>query len=164
MSRHGVRPKEQAIGYGSDGCSSCHAADGMLTNSVPVTEKVAVDMEPMSMLEFPKYRWHFYNINGLAKLGLTVEDDDIVAGLASVDIDDNTNYMKVSDTSMTLNWFAPQSPGGFQVAETVLDGLEMKPEDLTKNGGSCMPVLEPITKAVSNYQVLGYTKDEIIWM
>ncbi len=72
--------------------------------------------------------------------------------------------MKVSDTSMTLNWFAPQSPGGFHAAETVLGGLGMKSEDLTKNGGSWMPVLEPITKAVPNYQVLGYTKDEIIWM
>jgi len=164
LGGHGVRPKEQAIGYGSEGCKSCHSADGMLTNPVPVTEKVAVDMGPMGVLEFPKYRWHFYNIHSLAKLGLTVEDDDIVAGLASVDIDSNINYMKVSDTSMTLNWFAPQFPGGYQAADTVLEDLNMKPEDLTKNGGSWMPVLEPITKAVPNYQVLGYTKDEIIWM
>ncbi len=56
LGGHGVRPKEQAIGYGSDGCKSCHAADGMLTNPVPVTEKVAVDMGPMGMLELPKYR------------------------------------------------------------------------------------------------------------
>ena len=83
--------------------------NGMLTNPVPVTEKVAVDMGPMNMLEFPKYRWHFYIIHGLAKPGLAVEDDDIVAGLVSVDIEDNPNDTKVSDTSMTLNWFAPQS-------------------------------------------------------
>ena len=65
---------------------------------------------------------------------------------------------------MTLNWFAPKSPGGFQAVEKVLESLEMKPDDLTKSGGSWMPVLEPITKSVPNYQVLGYSKDEIIWM
>ena len=27
-----------------------------------------------------------------------------------------------------------------------------------------MPVLEPITSGVPNYKVLGYEKDEIIWM
>jgi len=165
LGGHGVRPKEQAIGYGDKGCGSCHGENGILSNPVPVTEKVAVDMGAMGTLEFPLYRWHFYHIHGLANLGLSVEDDDIVAGLASVDINSNDEYMRVSDTTMMLNWFAPESPGGYQPADapTVLEAMNMKPEDLTKNGGSWMPVLEPLTKSVPNYKVLGYEKDEVIW-
>ena len=163
LGGHGVRPKEQAIGYGENGCGSCHSEGGILSNPVPVTEKVAVDMEEMGTLEFPQYRWHFYHIHDLANLGLSVEDDDIVAGLASVDINNDDKYMRVSDTTMMLNWFAPQSPGGYQSAESVLDAIELKEADLTKNGGSWMPVLEPVTRMVPNYMVLGYEKDEVIW-
>ena len=164
LGGHGVRPKEQAIGYGQQGCQSCHSESGILSNPVPVTEKVAVDMGQMGMLEFPQYRWHFYQIHALANLGLSVEDDDIVKGLASVDVDTNTDYMRVSDHVMTLNWFAPQSPGGYVAAESTLAAMNMKESDLTKNGGSWMPVLEPITTGVPNYKVLGYQKNEVIWM
>lgn len=165
LGGHGVRPKEQAIGYGgSQGCSACHSESGILNNPVPVTEKTPVDMGTMGTMEFPKYRWHFYHIHRLANLGLSVEDDDVVKGLASVDIDNNTEFVRVSDTTMLLNWFAPQSPDGFQQPEAMLEALSMTNDDLTKNGGSWMPVLEPVTKSVPNYAVLGYTKDEILWM
>lgn len=166
LGGHGVRPKEQALGFGEEGCKSCHGSEGRLAQLVPVTEKQVVDMGEMGKLEFPKYRWHFYNIHRLASLGLSVKDEDIVKGTANIDIAGNENYTRVADSddaTMLLNWFAPAAPGGYQSATNFLTEVDLKAEDLTQNGGSWMPILEPVTNGMPNYAVLGYSKDEVIW-
>ncbi len=166
LGGHGVRPKEQALGYGEEGCKSCHGSEGRLTKLVPVTEKQAVDMGTMGTLEFPKYRWHFYNIHRLANLGLAVSDEDVVNGTADIDISGDDNYQRVADSAgatMLLNWFAPTAPGGYQPATNFLIEASLTADDLTQNGGSWMPILEPVTNGVPNYAVLGYEKDELIW-
>jgi hypothetical protein len=123
-------------------------------------------MGQMGTLEMPQYRWHFYNVHKLADLGLTVSNEDVIAGNASVDVDGNADLTRVTgeQTAMLLNWFMPTAPGGFQPAENFLAEVALTADDLTKNGGSWMPVLEPLTDYVPNHAVLGYTRDEMIWM
>jgi hypothetical protein len=164
LGGHGVRPKEQALGFGEEGCKACHGDNGMMTYPVPVTRKTPVDMGPMGMLEFPQYRWHFYNVHKLADLGLTVSDEDLVAGTATVDVEGNPDLARVTTQNMLLNWFMPTAPGGYQTADNFLAEVALVPADLTKNGGSWMPVLEPLTDPQPNHAVLGYTRDEMIWM
>lgn len=166
LGGHGVRPKEQALGYGEDGCKACHGDNGMMTYPVPVTRKTPVDMGPMGTLEMPLYRWHFYNVHDLLDHGLTVSNEDVMAGNDTVDVDGNADLVRVTGeaTAMLLNWFMPTAPGGFQPAENFLAEVGLVPDDLTKNGGSWMPVLEPLTDQMPNHAVLGYTRDEMIWM
>ena len=172
LGGHGVRPKEEALGAGNGlkGCRSCHATGGMMTNPIPVTRKTVVPMGDMGDVELPQYQWHFYNIHALADLGLTVEDGDIVAGTADVDIEGDTNLVRVADQALLLNWFAPTAPvpEGF-ISYTpadnaaILGAVGLTADELTKNGGSWMPVLEPLTDPVPNYRVLGYDSS-ILWM
>ncbi|MEJ2309162.1 MAG: hypothetical protein P8Z78_07580 [Gammaproteobacteria bacterium] len=173
LGGHGVRPKEEALGAGGlSGCRDCHASGGMMTNPIPVTRKTPVEMPGMGTVELPQYQWHFYNIHALANLGLTVEDGDIVAGTADVDIEGDTNFVRVAGQALLLNWFAPTAPvpAGFlpytpadDPAILGADGVGLTADELTKNGGSWMPVLEPLTDPVENYRVLGYDST-ILWM
>jgi hypothetical protein len=172
LGGHGVRPKEEALGAGGlSGCRDCHASGGMMTNPIPVTRKTPVDMPGMGTVELPQYQWHFYNIHELANLGLTVEDEDIVSGDTDVDIDGDSTLVRVADqNTMLLNWFAPTAPvpTGF-LAYTpaddpaILGSVGLTADDLTKNDGSWMPVLEPLTDFAPNYRVLGYDST-ILWM
>jgi hypothetical protein len=172
LGGHGVRPKEEALGAGGlSGCRDCHASGGMMTNPIPVTRKTPVDMPGMGTVELPQYQWHFYNIHELANLGLTVEDGDIVSGDTDVDIDGDSTLVRVADqNTMLLNWFAPTAPvpTGF-LAYTpagdpaILGSVGLTADDLTKNDGSWMPVLEPLTDFAPNYRVLGYDST-ILWM
>jgi len=159
---HGVRPKQEALGAGRQGCLTCHGPDGVLAQPVPVTRKVTADLGGMTV-QLPMYQWKYYNVRALIDLGLTTRDEDILSGRAQPDIDGNTAYLRVSSVPMVLNWFMPDV--GYRPAADAqsLEGTDLTPAELTTQGGAWMPVLEPVTDFVPNYLVLGYTYDEVIW-
>ena len=163
LGGHGVRPVEEALGYGADGCLDCHSDNGVMSTPVPVTRKIPTDLGPMGIVELPVYQWKYYNLHALVDLGLSVQDEDVVAGTADVDIRGNSNYLQVSDTTFVLNWFMPNDPAGYRRADdpTALAGTTLTPADLTWSGGSWMPVLEPVVDMVPNYAVLGYAPGEL---
>ncbi len=151
---HGVRPKQEALGAGRNGCLACHGADGVLAQPVPVTRMTDDGM--------PMYQWKYYNVRALTDLGLATRDEDILAGRAQVDIDGNTAYVQVGGP-MVLNWFRPNE--GYRAAADPdsLKGTTLTADQLTTGDGPWMPALEPVTDFVPNYLVLGYARDEVIW-
>jgi hypothetical protein len=130
----------------------------------------------MNVGEMPIWRWVYYNVRGILDLGLTTKNEDVVAGTADIDIADDTDYRRVSDQDMVLNWFAPAEklrldgkplkgylPFTPADSQRVLKGTDLKRQDLTWNDGRWMPVLEPVTDPVPNYAVLGYQREEVIF-
>jgi hypothetical protein len=167
LGGHGVRPKEEALGAGNNGCISCHGSNGIMTQPIPVTEKVPLEMGDMGVLEFPKYQWRYYNMHQLVDLGLLTENEEVVELPQIIDIEGNADLVKTSSKEIIINWFSPKDPRvtGYVPAQTeeVLTEVGLSSDQLSSNGGSWMPVLEPIVKYAPNYAVLGYTEDEIIW-
>lgn len=165
LGGHGVRPKEEALGAGLS-CRECHAAGGAMDHLVPVTNTAQRDVPGMGTFEFPLYRWRYYNIHALTDLGLTTQDEDIVAGTANVDIYGNTTYRRESSNTFVINYLNPAGEASYRTFDHAdsLAGTGLTPDDLTTSGGSWMPVLEPDTRAVPNYQVLGYTANEILFL
>jgi len=163
LGGHGVAPKDRALGAKS--CSDCHGSDGALATLQPVGRKVPVDMGPMGTLEMPVYQWRYYQVQNLVGLGLSATCEEVVAGTKDVDVDGDATYVRASDTTFVLNWFAPSDPTGYRPADadTALAGTGLTKDDLTWNGGKWMPVLEPVTDQKPNYEVLGYKRSEVIW-
>ncbi|MEN8149434.1 MAG: hypothetical protein ABFS86_06400 [Planctomycetota bacterium] len=163
LGGHGVRPKSEAIGAKS--CLECHGNNGALATPTPVGRKQVVDMGPMGKLEMPVYRWVYYNLHKLTDLGLASSSEGVVSSTDDVDIFGDTAYVRLSDTSFVINWFAPNAPGGFRPAhdESALEGTSLTADDLTTKGGEWMPVLEPVTDMKPNYEVLGYQAGELLW-
>jgi hypothetical protein len=163
LGGHGVLPKAQALG---NSCLDCHGEGGALAHTIPVGRKVPVDMGAVGMgtLEFPVYRWRYYNLHDLIDLGLATSSEQVNQG-ADVDVYGDTAYMRESSTTFVLNWFMPNLPGGYLPADDadVLQNAGLTANQLTWNGGEWMPVLEPVTDLVPNYEVLGYQANEIIW-
>jgi len=164
LGGHGVLPKEQALGANWS-CVQCHGPNGIMAQPVPVTQKVATDMGAMGTVELPRYQWKYYNVHRLVDLGLTTQNEAVVAGTANVDIAGNTDDVRTSDDPFVLNWFMPNDPSGYRPPDDTssLSGTSLHPGDLTWNGGAWMPVLEPVVDYVPNYRVLGYEESEIIW-
>jgi hypothetical protein len=162
LGGHGVVPKGQTLG--ANGCRECHGPGGALSRPVPVGRKVPTNMGGMGTLELPVYQWKYYNVHQLVDLGLTVTCEQIVAGTADVDIDGDLRYLRESGHPFTVNWFQPNAPGGYYRADdvTALDGTSLLPSDLTWSGGEWMPVLEPVTDMVPNWQVLGLAPT-VVW-
>jgi hypothetical protein len=165
LGGHGVRPKEEALGA-SFSCTDCHASGGVMDHKIPVTQTVAREIPGMGTLNFPIYRWRYYNIHALTDLGLTTQDEDIVAGTADVDIAGDTNYRRESENTIVVNYLNPAGEGSYRAADHAdsLAGTNLTTADLTINGGSWMSVLEPEVNLVPNYQVLGYSQDELFFL
>ncbi|MCB9852485.1 MAG: hypothetical protein H6819_05270 [Phycisphaerales bacterium] len=163
LGGHGVRPKEQALGYGNS-CRTCHAEGGMMTHPVPVTSTVIRDVPGMGPLEMPVYRWRYYKMHGLVDLGLATTNEDIVNGTANVDVRDNTAYVRISDTDIVVNYLNPAGENSYRRADSTeaLSGTSLTAAELTWSGGAWMPVLEPQVRMTPTYEVLGYTRDEIL--
>lgn len=142
------------LGYGKDGCADCHSAKGVMMQPVPVAKTVEIgpfkDFGNMSF-RMPVYHWVYYNARKLVDLGLKTEDDDILAGKASVDIAGNPKYMRESKTGFTLNWLAPKGYVKADAAKMLPDGVK-----LMRNGGDWVAVLEPVIEMHSNWEILGY--------
>jgi hypothetical protein len=189
LGGHGVapNPEENALGATASGtgtgCLDCHGAGGILDNPVPVTEKVVVDILPLStdpeqpfQAEMPVWRWTYYNVGKIIRLGLRTSNEGVADGTENVDIDGNTDLVRQSANRMVLNWFAPGAAltvggipldGGYRRFTSAdnswsLAGTGLYRKSLTWNGGTWMPVLEPVTTMAPNYAVLGYTRDEVI--
>jgi hypothetical protein len=183
LGGHGIVPDPANNALGGQGfrkgCQECHGEGGVLTQPVPVSEKVLVDLpfpEPMNMGEMPAYVWTYYNVHRLINLGLRTQNEDVVAGTANIDINGNLGYVRKSAVKMIVNWLAPASIPTFngvpvegyfpfRPADTKAArlGTRLEVEDLTWNGGEWMPVLEPVTTPAPNYAVLGYSRDEVIF-
>ncbi len=185
LGGHGISPDPGDNALGGPmrtGCDQCHSPSGIFASSVPVTEKKLVDVPfppPMNKAEMPVWRWVYYNVQNLITLGVVTNSEDVVAGRADIDISDepaDSDLVRKSGRQMILNWFNPSSDPavdsvplsgyvGFRRADNwgVLNGTSLQKADLTWNGGGWMPVLEPVTRAVPNYAVLGYARDEVIW-
>ncbi len=142
------------LGSGDNGCNDCHSAKGVMMQPVPVTKTVKVGpfkkFHNMSF-QMPVYHWVYYNARKLVKLGLKTEDDDVVAGKASVDIAGKPQYMRFSKKTFVLNWL---NPTGYVPA----DSPKMMPKGvkLMHNGGDWVAVLEPVVEMHSNWEILGY--------
>jgi hypothetical protein len=164
LGGHGVRPKAQALGAGRGGCSDCHSRNGMLANPVPVTRKVATDLGPLGTVDLPMYQWRYYNVPALTRRGVRAPSEAVLYGNWSMEIGDDPYYVRTSDRPMVVNWFAPDIPGGYVPAtdRQTLWGVGLHWGLLTFAGGDWMPVLEPIVDYVPNYEVLGYTAEEIL--
>lgn len=164
LGGHGVVPKEEALGGGSR-CTDCHGADGVLAHPVPVTRKEPTDLGPMGVQDLPVYRWRYYRVKALVDLGLATSSEDVLAGRASVVVEGKPEYVRDGGAEFVLNFFAPAAPGGYRGADdaTALEGTGLVPGDLSWRGGDWMPVLEPVTDDVPNYEVLGFSRDEVIW-
>ena len=163
LGGHGVAPKTEALGALS--CLDCHGANGgVLSRPIPVGVKVPTNLGPMGTVELPVYRWKYYNLGLLVDLGLQTTCEQIVTGGADVDIDGDTNYLRESKTTFVLNWFMPNDPQGYRRADdrSALLGTSLTAPELTWNGGAWMPVLEPVTDMVPNWQVLGLYPN-LIW-
>lgn len=160
---HGVMPKEQALGY-ANSCRTCHAEGGVMTHPVPVTSTVIRDIPGMGPLEFPVYRWRYYNMHRMVDLGLATSNEDVVAGTVDVDVRDNTEYVRVSDAQIVVNYLNPAGEGSYRRADSddALAGTGLAAGDLTWQGGEWMPVLEPEVQMKATYEVLGYARDEIL--
>ncbi|RKY19251.1 MAG: hypothetical protein DRQ55_11120 [Planctomycetota bacterium] len=165
LGGHGVAPKEEALGAAPFSCLDCHGSDGVFARPVPVGRKLPVNMGPMGVLEMPIYAWRYYQVEQLVDLGLATSSEEVLSGAVDVDIDGDTNFLRVSDTELVLNWFAPNAPDGYRPADdpAALAGTNLGVADLTWNGGPWMPVLEPVVDYVPNYEVLGYQASEILW-
>ncbi|MCB9851217.1 MAG: hypothetical protein H6817_11010 [Phycisphaerales bacterium] len=165
LGGHGVRPKEEAVGAGMQ-CGSCHASGGLMDHKVPVTQTVSREVAGFGTFEFPVYRWRYYNFHKLVDLGLATEDADVVAGTADVDIAGDTTYVRESVSTIVVNYMDPAGEGSYYAADDdeALSGTDLTADDLSINGGSWMPALEPVVNTVPNYQVLGYARDEILFM
>ena len=165
LGGHGVRPKEQALGANFR-CVDCHGSGGVMDHKVPVTKTVARDVPGMGTLQFPVYRWKYYNMHALTDLGVTTTDDDVAAGNVDVDIAGNTTYVRPSDKTIVVNYLNPAGESSYVPAghTDALAGTGLSASDLTLEGGSWLPVLEPDVKLVPNYQVLGYTAEELFFL
>jgi hypothetical protein len=200
LGGHGIvpNPQQNALGSGGrfggaqgGGCAQCHVEGGVLDTQVPVTKEQYV-ATPMGMAALPVYKWKYYNIHKLIHLGLSTDNEDIVAGTADIDIAGDEDYVRESDQEMVLNWFEPrmcEDDGDADEdnpvvcflpadSEAALEGTGLDDDDLTWEAEECedeeegeeecevpewMPVLEPVTSPAPNYAVLGYRKDEVIW-
>lgn len=164
LGGHGVRPKEEALGAAFT-CVDCHASGGVMDHHVPVTNTVTRDVPGMGTLQFPVYRWRYYNLHALTDLGLATQDEDVVAGTADVDVYGDIAYRRESDNTIVVNYLNPAGEGSFRAADDAdsLAGTGLSTADLTTGGGSWMPALEPDVRMVPNYEVLGYTADELLF-
>ena len=165
LGGHGVRPKEQALGANLT-CRTCHADGGAMSHPVPVTQTTPRDIPGLGTFEFPVYRWHYYNMHRLADLGITTQDEAVAAGSANVDIAGNTDYTRASSATIAVNYINPAGEGSYRSAADAasLAGTELTADDLTWSGGEWMPVLEPDVRLVPNYEVLGYSRNEILFL
>jgi len=165
LGGHGVRPKEQALGANMT-CTSCHASGGIMDHPVPVTTTVPREVAGFGTFEFPVYRWRYYNYRGLIDQGLSVEDTDVVAGTTNVDITGNATLVRESDNTIVVNYMNPAGEASYHAADSAeaLAGTGLTADDLGFNGGTWMPVLEPVVHTVPNYQMLGYSHDEMLFM
>jgi hypothetical protein len=165
LGGHGVRPKEEALGAAYS-CQSCHASGGVMDTPVPVTNTEVRDIPGMGPLEFPTYRWKYYNFRALTDLGLQTSDEDIAAGTADVDIAGDDAYLRQSSRAFVVNYMNPAGEGAYRAADDAdsLAGTGLSTDDVSFNGGAWMPVLEPDVRFVPQYQVLGYTADELYFM
>ncbi|MEJ2310519.1 MAG: hypothetical protein P8Z78_14600 [Gammaproteobacteria bacterium] len=188
LGGHGIvpNPQQNALGSGGrfGGCQQCHVeGSSVLESQVPVTKEQYVET-PMGMAALPVYRWKYYNIHRLIHLGLTTNNEDVVAGTADIDIAGDTTYVRESTREMVLNWFDPGAceDEGIDAnpvvcflqanSDAALAGTGLDAGDLTWEADECgvgdecpewMPVLEPVTEPAPNYAVLGYAYDEVIW-
>jgi hypothetical protein len=187
LGGHGIvpDPQQNALGSGGryGGCQQCHVEGGVLETQVPVTKEQYVQT-PMGMAAMPVYKWKYYNIHQIIHLGLTTSNEDVVAGVANIDIAGDDVYVRESAQEMVLNWFQPNICEGVTGSpvvcflsadsEAALAGTGLTAADLTweaeacEQGADCqmpewMPVLEPVTDPTPNYAVLGYSRDEVIW-
>jgi hypothetical protein len=187
LGGHGVMPDPQQNALGSGGryggCQQCHVEGGVLETQVPVTKEQYVPT-PMGMAAMPVYKWKYYNIHQIIHLGLTTSNEDVVEGVADIDIAGDDVYVRESAQEMVLNWFQPSICEGVTGSpvvcflsadsEAALAGTGLTAADLTweaeacEQGADCqmpewMPVLEPVTDPTPNYAVLGYNRDEVIW-
>lgn len=162
LGGHGVRSTSEALG--ANGCIDCHSASGALGHPVPVGRKVPTDLGPMGTVELPLYQWKYYNVGLLVDLGLSTTSEEIVAGTVDVDIDGDTTYLRESSTTFVLNWLMPSTPDTYRSADdaTALAGTDLEAADLSWNGGAWMPVLEPVTDLLPNWQALGLSPS-LIW-
>ncbi len=165
LGGHGVRPKEEALGAAFS-CVVCHAAGGVMDTPVPVTNTELREVPGMGPLEFPLYRWTYYNFRALTDLGLATQDEDIVAGAADVDIAGDTTYVRTSSRAFVVNYMNPAGEGSYRAADHAdsLADTNLTAADVSFNGGDWMPVLEPDVRFVPNYQMLGYSADEIFFL
>ncbi|MCK7492447.1 MAG: hypothetical protein MZW92_13255 [Comamonadaceae bacterium] len=166
LGGHGVRPKEQALGAGRQGCMDCHGEGGALTTPVPVTRKVLSDLGMGMKGEMPLYQWKFYNARALIDLGLQYQGRGCrrrprQAWTSTA----SWTTCGLSGKQLLLNWFVPNAPGGYLPADhaAVLKGTGLKAADLAIKGGAWMAVLEPVVDYVPNYLALGYSRDELIF-
>jgi hypothetical protein len=191
LGGHGIvpNPQQNALGSGGrfGGCQQCHVAGGVLELQVPVSKEQYVQT-PMGLAALPVYKWKYYNIHQLIHLGLTTNNEDVVAGTADIDIAGDPVYVRESAQEMVLNWFEPTTceddenldenpvvcflPAN---SEAALAGTDLDDDDLTWEADECeegeddcslpewMPVLEPVTSPAPNYAVLGYAQDDVIW-
>ncbi|GAB4138594.1 MAG: hypothetical protein Fur0037_04400 [Planctomycetota bacterium] len=162
LGGHGVVPKERALG--ANGCRECHGRDGVLARPVPVGRKVPTNLGSLGTVELPVYAWKYYNLRALVDLGLSVTCEQIAAGTADVDVSGDARYLRASGAEFVVNWFEPSAPNGYLRADSAaaLAGSGLAPADLTWSGGPWMPVLEPVTDPVPNWQVLGLPS-RVIW-
>ena len=162
LGGHGVAPKSEALGV--NGCFECHSDSGVLGFPVPVGRKVPTDLGPMGTIELPLYQWRYYNVGQLVDLGLHTTSEEVASGAVDVDIDGNLDYGRESDTTFVLNWFLPSDPTGYRRADdpTALAGTGLGATELTWSGGDWMPVLEPVTDLLPNWQVLGLSSS-LLW-
>jgi hypothetical protein len=163
LGGHGVRPPEEALGAGTNGCLDCHGDEGVLTHPIPVDRKIPVDLGGM-IVELPLYQWKYYNLRALVDLGLTTQSEDVIAGVADIDIDGDARYVRTSPMSFIVNWFAPNTSYYPADDGMILTGTLLEATDLTWNGGAWLPVLEPVVDYVPNYAVLGYEASDVIWV
>ena len=137
-----------------------------MDHPIPVTTTVLREVEGFGTFEFPIYRWRYYNMHELTDLGLLTSDEEVVAGTANVDIAGDATYVRESDNTIVVNYMNPAGEGSYRSAENAesLAGTDLTADDLSFNGGSWMPVLEPVVKTIPNYEVLGYTAEEMLFM
>ena len=165
LGGHGVRPKAEALGA-AFACTDCHAPGGAMDHLVPVTNTVPREIPGMGTFEFPLYRWTYYNVHALTDLGLATSDEALVAGTADVDVNGNATYLQTSSNTIVVNYMNPAGEGSYRAADHAdsLAGTNLSADDLAWNGGSWMAVLEPDVRFVPNYQVLGYTAEELFFL
>lgn len=162
LGGHGVRPQSEALGAGMS-CQTCHAPGGVMDHPVPVTKTVARDIPGFGTFEFPVYRWRYYNIHTITDLGLTTQNETVASGAVNVDIAGNDLYKRESANTIVVNYMNPAGEGSYRPADhaDALAGTGLSAEDLTSRGGEWMPALEPDVDYVPNYQILGYTAEEM---
>lgn len=165
LGGHGVRPRGEALGANLS-CRVCHSAGGMMDHPVPVTRTVPREVPGFGTFEFPVYRWRYYQIHAITDLALATQNEDIVGGSAVVDIAGDTRYRRESAGTIVVNYINPAGEGSYRPADhaDALAGTGLTPADLTIHGGSWMAALEPDVDYVPNYEVLGFARDEILFV